>query len=101
AVELLSVIEVLTHRIGFGGMLVKDVQAQLARPPVTVRRTATSGVIERTLPSGCHGALPGLGRSDFVVGGRHGILLRSLDGIAGGFVPMILLRRLRSGPSRA
>ncbi|HEY5281735.1 MAG TPA: hypothetical protein VIM14_03000, partial [Polyangia bacterium] len=50
-----SVVEVLAHRIGPGGMLVKDVQAQLARPPVTVRRTDTSGVIERASRFGCHG----------------------------------------------
>jgi len=37
---------------------VKDVQAQLARPPVTIRRTTTSGVIDRTFRFGCHGALP-------------------------------------------
>ena len=40
ALELLGVVEVLAHRIGLGGMLVQEVQPQLVRPPVTVRRAA-------------------------------------------------------------
>src|SRR5262249_31337982 len=46
ALELLSVVEVLAHRIGHGRMLVKDVEPELVRPPVTVRRPAARDVIE-------------------------------------------------------
>jgi len=38
--ELLSVVETLAHRIGLGGMLVQDIEPQLVRPPVTVRRAS-------------------------------------------------------------
>ena len=38
--ELLSVVETLAHRIGLGGMLVQDIELQLVRPPVSVRRAA-------------------------------------------------------------
>ena len=44
ALELLSVVEALAHRIGQGGMLAQDVQPQLVRPPVTVRRAAAGHV---------------------------------------------------------
>ena len=47
ALELLCIVEALVHRIGEGGMLVQGVQPQLARPPVTVRRAAASGMIDR------------------------------------------------------
>ncbi len=39
--ELLSVVELLTHRIGRGGVLVKHLQVQLIRPPMLVRHGAT------------------------------------------------------------
>src|SRR5882672_9543673 len=47
--EGLGVVEVLVQRIGFGGMLVQEIQAQLIRPPVAARRAAAGGVIERAL----------------------------------------------------
>ena len=40
--ELFSVVEILAHRIGLGGMLVQDIELQLVRPPVSVRRAAGS-----------------------------------------------------------
>ncbi len=42
--ELFSVVETLAHRIGQGGMLVQNVQLQLVRPPVTVRRASAGHV---------------------------------------------------------
>jgi hypothetical protein len=45
--ELLSVIETLSHRIGLGGMLVQDIDLQLVRPPVRVRRAAASNLTGR------------------------------------------------------
>ena len=45
ALELLGVVEVLAHRIGLGGMLVQEVEPQLVRPPVAVRRAAAGGVV--------------------------------------------------------
>ncbi len=59
ALELLRVVEVLAHRIGLRGVLVQQIQPQLVRPPIAVRRPATGGVTERTLLSdrvGTHGA---------------------------------------------
>ncbi len=38
ALELFRVIELLVHRIGQGGVLVQDLQVQLIRPPVRIRR---------------------------------------------------------------
>ena len=38
--ELFGVVEILAHRIGLGGMLVQDIELQLVRPPVLVRRAA-------------------------------------------------------------
>ena len=49
ALELFSVVELLAHGIGLGRMLVQDIQLQLIRPPVLVRRPAAGGVIEWTL----------------------------------------------------
>ena len=46
ALELLGVVEVLAHRIGLGGMLVQEIEPQLVRPPVAVRRAAAGGVVE-------------------------------------------------------
>ena len=37
ALEFLGVVELLAHRIGQGGVLMKDLKIQLIRPPVTVR----------------------------------------------------------------
>ena len=42
--ELFSVVETLAHRIGLGGMLVQDIELQLVRPPVSVRRAAAGSV---------------------------------------------------------
>ncbi len=47
--ELLGVVEVLAHRAGLGRVLVQDPQVQLLRPPVSVRRAAAGGVIDRAL----------------------------------------------------
>ena len=41
ALELFCVVEVLAHRVGLGGMLVQDLDFQLIRPPVAVRRAST------------------------------------------------------------
>ena len=45
ALELFGVVEVLAHGIGLGGMLVQEIELQLVRPPVAVRRAA-AGVVE-------------------------------------------------------
>ena len=45
----LGVVEILTHRVGLGGVLVQDVQLQLIRPPVRVRWGSSDRV--------CHWAL--------------------------------------------
>jgi hypothetical protein len=42
--ELLGVVERLTHGIGQGGVLVEHPQVQLVRPPVLVRRGPNCGV---------------------------------------------------------
>ncbi len=55
ALELFGVVEILAHRIGLGGMLVQDIQPQLVRPPVSVRRAAA---IEWALVVFCHNSLP-------------------------------------------
>ena len=47
ALERLGVVERLAQRIGQGGVLVQDVELQLARPPVPVRRAAAGGVSAR------------------------------------------------------
>ncbi|OIQ83142.1 hypothetical protein GALL_350680 [mine drainage metagenome] len=52
ALERFGVVEVLVHRIGQGRMLVQHLQVELVGPPVAVRRTAASGVIERALRFG-------------------------------------------------
>ena len=52
ALELLGVVEVLAHRIGLGRMLVQEVELQLVRPPVAVRRAAAGGVMERAFGFG-------------------------------------------------
>ncbi len=52
--ELFGVVEILAHRIGLGGMLVQDIELQLVRPPVPVRRAA-AGRMSVTLA--CHRAL--------------------------------------------
>ncbi|KUG22569.1 hypothetical protein ASZ90_007661 [hydrocarbon metagenome] len=39
--EFLAVVETLAHRIGLGGMLMQNIEFQLIRPPVTVRRAFT------------------------------------------------------------
>ena len=49
ALELFRVIEFLVHRIGQGGVLVQDLQVQLIRPPVGIRRGPGYGVYERAL----------------------------------------------------
>jgi hypothetical protein len=38
--EFLSVVELLAHGIGQGGMLVQNIQVQLVRPPVSDRRAS-------------------------------------------------------------
>ena len=63
ALELFGVVEVPAHRIRQRGMLVQDVQPQLVRPPVTIRRTAD--MIERALRFGRHGLVVSLGWSLF------------------------------------
>ena len=46
--EFLSVVELLAHGIGQGGVLVEDLQVQLVRPPVPVRRaSAGRGFVTR------------------------------------------------------
>ncbi len=60
ALELLGVAEALAHGIGQGGMLAQDVERQLVRPPLTVRRAAAGGMIDRALCFGlfvAHGGL--------------------------------------------
>ena len=52
ALELLRVVEVLAHRIGLGGMLVQELESQLVRPPVAVRRAAAGDVVEGALGFG-------------------------------------------------
>ena len=37
ALELFSIVKTLTHRIGFGRMLMQDINVQLVWPPVLVR----------------------------------------------------------------
>src|SRR5579859_546490 len=37
ALEFLGIVERLAHRVGQGGVLVKDLKVQLVRPPVTIR----------------------------------------------------------------
>ena len=75
ALELLGVVEVLAHGSGPGGMLVQEVQPQLVRPPVTVRRAAAAGVIERALSFGLLAAHGGfLSRS---LGKEASLALRS------------------------
>ncbi len=53
--ELLGVVELRAQRIGPCGMLVQQVQAKLVRPPVSIRRAATRGVVDRALGFGSHG----------------------------------------------
>ena len=48
--ELFSVVETLAHRIGLGGMLVQDIELQLVRPPVSVRRAAAGSVFVSLCP---------------------------------------------------
>src|SRR4030095_6236611 len=60
ALERRRVVEVLTHRVRPRGMLVEQVEAQLVRPPVAVRRTADGGMVERGVSFGglaAHGRL--------------------------------------------
>ena len=71
ALELLGVVEVLAHRIGLGGVLVQEVQPQLVRPPVTVRRAAAGRVVERAL---CFGLLASHWRVPFSLWQRRGRL---------------------------
>ncbi len=55
ALELRRVVEARAHRIGLGGMLVQQIEPQLIRPPVAVRRAAAtrrSAVIERAFGFG-------------------------------------------------
>ena len=40
-IEFLHIVEILTHRIGFAGVLVENMKVHLIRPPVPVRRTVT------------------------------------------------------------
>ena len=55
ALELLGVVERLAHRIGAGRMLVEALEAQLVRPPVTVRAAAGLPPPENGhLPVVCH-----------------------------------------------
>src|SRR5262249_31082254 len=49
ALELLSVVEARTHGVRLGRALVQDVQLQLVRPPVLVRRPPACGVAEGAL----------------------------------------------------
>ena len=49
ALEFLRVVEVLAHRVGLRGMLVQQIQPQLVRPPVAVRRADAGDVVERAL----------------------------------------------------
>ena len=49
ALEFLRVVEVRAHRVGFRGMLVEQVEAELVGPPVTVRDAHTARVVEGTL----------------------------------------------------
>ncbi len=54
--EFLSVVEILPHRIGLGGMLVQDIEIQLVRPPILVRRAAAGSVfVNRALAFFAHG----------------------------------------------
>ena len=52
AVELFGVVEIRVHRIGLGGMLMEQIDAQRVRPPVAVAAAAAAGVIERALGFG-------------------------------------------------
>ena len=46
--------EALVHGVGQGRVLMEDLQIQLVRPPVAVRRATASGVIERAFRFICH-----------------------------------------------
>ena len=48
ALELLSVVEILVHGIRKARMLVKDIQFQLVRPPVSVRGATASYLFARS-----------------------------------------------------
>ncbi|MNC16139.1 hypothetical protein D3C75_639870 [compost metagenome] len=47
ALEGFGVVEVASQRVRLGRVLTQDLQVQLVRPPVAVRRATASGVIER------------------------------------------------------
>src|ERR1700733_4139819 len=49
ALELPGIVEIRVHRVGLRGMLVQQVERQVVRPPIFVRRAAAQRVIERTL----------------------------------------------------
>jgi hypothetical protein len=49
ALEGFGVVEAFAQGIGQRGMLAKDFQVELVRPPVPVRWTTASGMIERAL----------------------------------------------------
>ena len=46
--ELVCVVESLAHRIGLGGALVQDIEVQLVRPPVPVRRAAAGNMFVKS-----------------------------------------------------
>ena len=84
APERLGVVERLAHRIGQGGLLVQDVELQLVRPPVPVRRAAAGGVSARPV-------------HDRASAFAHGVLLRMFSGLgspsaAGASVGVTILR---------
>src|SRR5215470_3352548 len=57
ALELLRVVELLAHRVGAVAVLVQQLDVQRIRPPVLVRRSAASDVVDGALGFVCHGDL--------------------------------------------
>src|SRR6202034_4659006 len=49
ALERLSIVEILAHGIGERGVVMQQIQVQVVRPPVAIRRAWAAAVMERAL----------------------------------------------------